>query len=208
LLDRVFAAQPDHDTHHSNSIVVVDREGNIAAITHTINTVVWGDTGIVVGGIPIPNPASFQQPVLAAIKPGDRVPHQIIDTICFHNEHPVLATASIGVSLVPESIRSVFSILAQHQSLAEVMAAPPLIATIDPSEFAKPLSERTVAVAPGYAPDVITAANKSGLKTHSVSAESVNALRGTLSAIAIDEKTGERTAVENPAVMVFSQSSE
>jgi gamma-glutamyltranspeptidase/glutathione hydrolase len=81
LVDELFAVPADNGPHHSNSIVVVDKEGNIAAITHTINTVIWGDTGIIVDGIPLPDSAAFQQARLATIKPGDRVPHEILDTI-------------------------------------------------------------------------------------------------------------------------------
>jgi len=43
---------------------------NVAALTNTINTVIWGDTGIVVGGIPIADAAAFQQRALAAVKRG------------------------------------------------------------------------------------------------------------------------------------------
>ena len=55
---------------------------------------IWGDTGIVVDGVPIPDSAGFQQIALAKLKPGDRVPHQIIDTIAFEGDKPVLATGS------------------------------------------------------------------------------------------------------------------
>jgi len=105
LLDEMFAAPADTGPHHSNAIVVIDKDGNIAAVTHTINAVIWGDTGIVVDGVPIPDSAAFQQTRLASLKPGDRLPHEIIDIIAFSGAKPVLATASIGSSLVPESLR-------------------------------------------------------------------------------------------------------
>jgi hypothetical protein len=41
-------------------------------MTHTINTVIWGGTGIVVSGIPLPGADGFQQFELASIKPGER----------------------------------------------------------------------------------------------------------------------------------------
>ena len=99
LLGQIFASPADNGPKHSNAIVVIDKDGNIAVVTHTINAVIWGDTGIVVDGIPIPDSAGFQQLTLAAIKPGDRIPHQIIDTLVFEGDIPVLATASIGSSL-------------------------------------------------------------------------------------------------------------
>ena len=65
------------------------------------------------------------------MKPGERVPHQIIDTIAFEGEVPVLATGSIGSSLTVESIRVLLSVLGKRQGLATVMAAPPLLSAID-----------------------------------------------------------------------------
>ena len=55
---------------HSDAVVAVDAQGNVAAVTHTINTVNWGSTGIFVGGFSIPDAASFQQTVIAALSRG------------------------------------------------------------------------------------------------------------------------------------------
>ena len=51
------------------------------------------------------------------MKPGERVPHQIIDTIAFQGEVPVLATGSIGTSLTAESIRVLLCVLGKHKAL-------------------------------------------------------------------------------------------
>jgi gamma-glutamyltranspeptidase / glutathione hydrolase len=48
LLDHLVAASRN-EARHSNAVVVIDKEGSIAAITHSINSVIWGDTGVVVG---------------------------------------------------------------------------------------------------------------------------------------------------------------
>jgi hypothetical protein len=79
---------------NSDSVVVVDRWGNVAALVHSINTVLWGTTGIVVGGIPIADAAGFQQARLAAIKPGDPVPQVEAPVIAMTGSKPVLAIAS------------------------------------------------------------------------------------------------------------------
>ncbi len=92
--------------------MVFDPEGNVAAITHTINSVIWGDTGIVVGGIPIPDSAGIQQARLSAIKPGDRVPNEMMQTIVFKGETPMLATAAIGAS-IPETLKLVLTVVGQ-----------------------------------------------------------------------------------------------
>jgi gamma-glutamyltranspeptidase/glutathione hydrolase len=205
LLDQVFTPPASNDPKHSNAIVVVDREGNIAAITHTINAVIWGDTGIVVDGIPIPDSASFQQPVLAAMHPGDRVPHQIIDTISFEGDTPVLATASIGSSLIPESIRVLLGVLGQRQDLATLMQAPALLQNLSENVLASPAWMLHVKVpSGGYTPDFIAKLKALGLVLDEVPATTVAGIRGTLAAVSIDPKSGKRTAVDQPGLYVFN----
>ena len=55
------AGQPEH----SDDVVAIDQAGNIAAITHSINCVDWGRTAIIMDGISIGDPASFQQAQIA-----------------------------------------------------------------------------------------------------------------------------------------------
>jgi gamma-glutamyltranspeptidase/glutathione hydrolase len=165
----------------------------------------WGDTGIVVDGIPIPDSAGFQQAALEYIKPGDRLPNTIIDTIAFEGGIPVLATASIGTSLVNESIRVLLGVLGQHQNLATVMAAPPLFAMTDFGAVDKIMSQWPVSIPQGvYGPDFIARLKALGLNLSEIPAADAAALRGTLAAVAIDPKTGQRTAVNQPGVMVFN----
>jgi gamma-glutamyltranspeptidase/glutathione hydrolase len=205
LFDRIFTPPAGDDPKHSNAIVVVDRDGNIAAITHTINSVIWGDTGIVVGGIPIPDSASFQQAALAAIKPGDRVPHRIIDTIAFEGDTPILATASIGSSLVPECIRALLGVLGQHQDLATIMRAPPLLANVSMSVIERPAWQLSVPVPPdAYSAEFISKLKALGLVLDEMPSATVAGLRGTLAAVSIDPKTGKRTAVDQPGIYVFN----
>jgi gamma-glutamyltranspeptidase/glutathione hydrolase len=206
LLDRIFAPAIDDSPKHSNAIVVVDKDGNIAVVTHTINAVIWGDTGIVVGGIPIPDSAGFQQTVLAAIKPGERVPHQIIDTITFKGDVPVFATASIGSSLLPETLRVLVGVLSQHQDLAALMAAPPLLLTFDLSGVEKLPAQILVSIPRGaYSPEFVGKLKALGINIDEVPAAMAGALRGTLAVVAIDPETHRRSAVNEPGVMVFGE---
>ncbi len=91
-----FVATPSPSTH-SDAIVVVDAQGNVAAITHTINTAAWGDTGIFVDGISISDAAWFQQARMAETGPGNRLPEETNPTIVLEGDEPVLASSSIGV---------------------------------------------------------------------------------------------------------------
>jgi gamma-glutamyltranspeptidase / glutathione hydrolase len=206
LMDELFTVPADNGPHHSNGIVVIDKEGNIAAITHTINTVVWGDTGIIVDGIPLPDSAAFQQARLATIKPGDRVPHEIIDTIVLDDANrPVLATGSIGSSLVPESLRVLLGYLGQHQDLATLMAQPPLLANLDFGNISQAPGARAVPLVQGaYSPELMAKLRDAHANVSEVPPATAAGLRGTLAAVAIDAKTGKRTAANQPGVMVFN----
>jgi gamma-glutamyltranspeptidase/glutathione hydrolase len=59
---------------HSDAVVAVDRWGNVAALTHTINTNLWGETGIFVGGVSVPDSASFQREQVREAGPASACP--------------------------------------------------------------------------------------------------------------------------------------
>ena len=205
LLPELYGAGPNRDPHHSNAIVVIDKDGDIAVMTHTINAVIWGDTGIVVGGIPIPDSAGFQQARLAQTGPGNRLPNEIPDTIVLDAKHqPILATASIGSALLPETLRMLVSVIGQHRDPAAVAAAPPLLISMDPKDYALPLAQRPVLVPTGaYDAAFLDKPKAIGTTVVEVPAPTVSGVRGTLAFVAIDSKTNERTTPEVPGVMVF-----
>ena len=189
---------------HSNAIVVIDAEGNIAAVTHTINSVIWGDTGIVVGGIPIPDSAGFQQQRLAGIKPGDRLPNELLQTIVFTADKPILATAAIGSSMIPETIKLVLCAAGLGFNLDEVQAAPALLSDFSPppaDQSARPFS---ITIAKGaYRTEFVKELETKGVRVNWLPTTQANGLRGTVAAIKIDEKTGERSTVETAGVLLF-----
>jgi gamma-glutamyltranspeptidase/glutathione hydrolase len=103
-IDALFTVpQKPAGANHSDAIVVIDRWGNVAALVHTINTVLWGTTGIVVNGVPLSDAACFQQARLATLAPGDRVPNEIAPVVVMTAGKPSLAVASVGAALVPET---------------------------------------------------------------------------------------------------------
>ncbi len=195
-IDTLSAPPAGDAPRHSNAIVVVDREGNIAAVTHTINTVIWGGTGIVVGGVPIPDPAGFQQQKLAAIPAGGRVPHEIIDLIALRDGAPVLATASIGSSLYPQTLGFVLSVLGQKLDAAAAASAAPLLLTFDPAAFA-----RTTVPAQAYGAVFLDSLRREGLQLVEIPPANADALRGTLAFVQLEG--GIRRTAEDPSAMVF-----
>jgi len=86
-------------TAHSDGIAVVDQWGNVAAMTHTINTSTWGNAGINVDGISIPDSAKFQQVQIANAGPGERLPDPTSPLLVTKDGNPVLSIGSIGSGL-------------------------------------------------------------------------------------------------------------
>ena len=121
-------------TPHSASVVVVDRWGNVAALVHTINAITWGDTGIVVGGVPIGDSGAIYKYLLKTTRPGDRVPGPLAPLIALRDGRPVLAIASIGSSLTAETTRLAASLLTGSADLASAMDAPPMLTNFESTQ--------------------------------------------------------------------------
>jgi len=205
IKNRDEAQQQGSSLHHTDAIVVVDRWGNIAALSHSINTVLWGTTGMVVGGIPIPDAAGFQQARLAAIKPGDPVPQDMAPVIAMTGAKPVLAIASVGSSLIPETVRLVVGSLANHLDSQAVMAAPPLLLNMEPPKAGETGSPRPELVPAGaYDQEFLKQLQASGVNTESLSVPQVNTIRGTAVLATIDPESGVRRSVETPGVFDFA----
>ncbi|MGA8088901.1 MAG: gamma-glutamyltransferase [Terracidiphilus sp.] len=203
-LDEVRDPQPG-DTHHSDSVVVIDRWGNVAALVHTINTLLWGTTGIVVGGIPISDAAGFQQATMAMIKPGDLVPHDMTPAIAMSGTRPVLAVASVGESLTPETVRVLVGTLANHLDPLAVMAAPPLLVNNQPEKAGESFSTKPELVPEGaFDSEFLQHLRALGINTEQKSKQDANALRGTAVLATIDSLSGVLRSAETPGVFGFA----
>ena len=77
----------------------MDHWGNVAAVTHSIYTAIWGNTGIFVAGISIPDPAAFLQDAIKRAGPGRRLPDAISPLIITRDGKPILASTAIGGGL-------------------------------------------------------------------------------------------------------------
>ncbi len=103
--------EPEAPGGHSDGVVVVDAAGNVAALTHSINTTLWGTTGIFVGGVSIPDSASFQQDRVAKAGPGGMVPNAMNPMIVLRDGEPVVASSCIGGGLHEASVQRLHSVL-------------------------------------------------------------------------------------------------
>jgi len=106
---------------HSDYVVAADDSGMMIAMCHTINSMMWGSTGINVGGISIPDSASFQQELLATVKPGDYVPNVTNPNIICRNGKPVLASSSIGTGLIQTTLQCLHAFLALGMSVDRIV---------------------------------------------------------------------------------------
>jgi len=126
-----FAAKPGTTSKnrigHSTGVVAVDRWGNVAAVTHTIYTAVWGKTGIFVGGISIPDTGGFQQEAMKAAGPGKRLRESMSPLIITRNDKPVLASTAIGGGLHQRNVQILAGILEFGLDAQSAVDAPSLL---------------------------------------------------------------------------------
>jgi len=193
-------ADPAPEGHHSASVVVVDRWGNVAALIHSSNTAVWGDSGMVVGGIPVPVPAGTYRHLLATLAPGARVPSDMAPMILLERGKPVLAVATIGSSLVPETVRLIAG-LRHPGNLASILGGTPLLLNYEDQSW--PIMTREELVPAGrYASALLDRVRARGLRVREVDARRTLYIRGTAAVATIGK--GERRSAEVPGVLTFA----
>ena len=125
------------DIHHSDDVVAIDHEGNIAALTHSINCVFWGKTGINIDGVSIGDPAAFQQAQMAGVTPGGRLPAPTEQGILFRDGKPTLGFASMGSGLHQRTFQALLNVTEFGMSVREAIDAPDFfLPQTDPKTFA------------------------------------------------------------------------
>jgi gamma-glutamyltranspeptidase/glutathione hydrolase len=110
---------------HTAGVVVVDQAGNVAVVMHSINSSFWG-TGIMVGGIAIPDPGGFQQYLIASVGPGAKLPEPDNPLIVLRDGKPVLASSCIGAGLHEVAIQGVVDVLDFGMTPAQAVLMPAL----------------------------------------------------------------------------------
>jgi len=104
-------AMNNNGGNHTDALVVVDPWGNMAVVNHTINTVLWGNTGIFVDGVSIPDSARFQAGDVALAGPGHRLPIGMSPVIICRGGKPVLGSSTTGGGLHPKHLQVLVNIL-------------------------------------------------------------------------------------------------
>ena len=96
---------------HTDGLVVVDQWGNMAVVNHTINSMLWGKTGLFVDGISIPDSASFQGSDIEKAGPGNRLPNGMSPLIICRDGKPVMGSAAVGGGLNAKTLQVLVNIL-------------------------------------------------------------------------------------------------
>jgi gamma-glutamyltranspeptidase/glutathione hydrolase len=117
---------------HSDGVVAVDADGNVAALCHSINTIAWGRTGIFVDGISIPDSAAFQQREIARAGPGNRLPEAMNPLIVLRDGVPFLASSCINYALHEETVQNLLKILDFGMLPKDALATPRFLCPVWP----------------------------------------------------------------------------
>jgi hypothetical protein len=117
----------------------------------------------------------------------------------------VLAVASIGESLTPETVRVLVGALANQLDPLAVMAAPPLLVNDQPEKAGESFSTKPELVPEGaYDSEFLQHLRALGINTEQKSKQDANALRGTAVLVTIDSRSGVLRSAETPGVYGFA----
>lgn len=186
-----WALSPGSD--HSDAVVTVDRWGNVAALLHTINTATWGNTGIVVDGVSIADPARYQQLPVARAGPGARLPDPTNPVIVLKDGKPVLASSSIGTGLHEQTLQSIVNVL--EYGMDPKMA-------VDTGQFVRPIfvaaGDANVGdqgfAAGEFSGQLLDALRARGIGITVMPVAQARGASGGWVGVTLDQKTGQRWA--------------
>lgn len=112
------------DYKSSDVVVVIDGEGNIAALGHSINTVLFGKTAITVGGITISDAGSLYRNDLAKMEPGAKL-KSISKVGILTKEHKgVLGFSAKGGGMHHRSVQGLMNYIYYGMTIDQAVTSP------------------------------------------------------------------------------------
>jgi len=175
---------------HSDDVVAIDRDGNMVALCHSINCLVWGRTAINVDGVSIGDPASYMQSLVAAVLPGEQLPNPIELGLIFKDGQPEIAWSSMGVGLHYQTTMSLLNVIDHGMDIEHAANAPRLLLPLAPDGETLKLILRVV---DGEYSDAVLA--ETGLDVRRLSPAEVRFAQGLWVAIQRDTQTGKLVAI-------------
>ncbi|UCD75251.1 MAG: gamma-glutamyltransferase [Phycisphaerales bacterium] len=168
---------------HTSSVVAVDRYGNVASVTHSINTSLWGESGLFVDGVSIPDAACFQQFLIEQTGPGRRMPNQTEPTIVLKEGRPVLAVSTIGTAIDYETAKVLFNLMDFGMDPKEAIDAGVILASLGDHER----------VTEGeFSDELVEGVRQMGMEVEVVDSRTAGRYRSSAVALAIDVESGLR----------------
>jgi gamma-glutamyltranspeptidase/glutathione hydrolase len=193
IIEKLMTGWGRRRPQHTAGVVAVDEAGNVAAVMHSINSSLWG-TGIMVGGIAIPDPGGFQQYLISSVGPGAKLPEPDNPLIVLRDGKPVLASSCIGAGLHEVAIQGVVDVLEFGMTPAEAVLLPALRKNWPLNEPLRlPIGDR------GFPDSTLRGLGRFGLTVEAVADREALSLAGYWVAIAIDPATGRLRAGITPA---------
>jgi gamma-glutamyltranspeptidase / glutathione hydrolase len=105
---------------HSYHVIVIDKDGNIANGTHTIESFPWGDHGIFIKGVPL-NSAGLQSLGEAS---GHFLKDPFTIQIVMRDQRPILASGFFSASMFPADFQVLSNVLDFQMSPEDALLKP------------------------------------------------------------------------------------
>ena len=175
---------------HSDVVVAVDADGNMAALCHSINCLIWGQTAIVVDGVSIGDPAAYMQSMVAGTERGAQLPSPIEVGLILKDGQPNVAWSSMGVGLHYQTIQSLLNVMEFGMTIEEAANAPRLLLPISPDGSHRELLLRVVE---GEFPAELLEAT--GLEIKAIPPAEARFAQGLWVAVRRDPENGELVAI-------------
>ncbi|MDE0349074.1 MAG: gamma-glutamyltransferase [Gammaproteobacteria bacterium] len=119
-------ARPDHTA----GIAVIDTEGNVTSLVHSVTSAVWGELGVFVDGVSVVDPGAFAQASIEATGPGrilgvyggSGIPS--CPAIALRDGEPLLACGNVGASFDVVAQQGLVNMIEYGMSPEEAGAQP------------------------------------------------------------------------------------
>lgn len=180
---------------HSDTNVVVDATGNVAVSLHSINCLIWGNTGLFVDGISIPDSAAVQPHIVGRVGPGARLPNLTNPSLVTKDGAVVLGSACIGSSLHENMVLALIDVLDHGMTPAESARAPKFWGPIWRRDPVGPPSAHPTAVSAGtFDEELLRRVEARGQSIERLGAGDRGLRTSVWLGIQIDPATGRRRA--------------
>jgi gamma-glutamyltranspeptidase/glutathione hydrolase len=172
---------------HSAAVVAVDEFGNVAAVLHSINTVLWGESGIFVGGVSVSDAAGIQVQAVAAAGPGRRLRNLTSPLVVTRDGKPVMAVSCIGTGIYPETPKVLLNVLGHGRNVKEAIVAASFLV---PSYTQDGYSSKERVFVGAFPAELLEKVRDMGIEVEEIDTRYATRGKGSAVALAIDPETG------------------